>query len=109
MVCCISISVHSIVIKSCVFSQIGNSLYDEEGAKIVQELMDKAKEKNVGVVVYIMLYKCYLFTIMFVNVQVKIYLPIDVITGDKFAADAKVGVTTLEAGIPDGFMVCVCC
>ena len=61
---------------------IGNSLYDEEGASIVPQLMEKAKKNNV-----------------------KIHLPTDFITGDKFAPDAKVGVAeSVKAGIPDGWM-----
>jgi len=60
---------------------IGNSLYDEEGAKIVPSLMEKAKAKNV-----------------------KIHLPVDFVTGDKFSADAAVGSTTVSQGIPDGCM-----
>ena len=62
--------------------QIGSSLYDEEGAKIVQSLMDKAKKNNV-----------------------KIHLPVDFITGDKFAEDAKVGEADVKSGIPAGSMV----
>lgn len=60
---------------------IGNSLYDEEGAKIVPKLMEKAKANGV-----------------------KIHLPVDFVTGDKFAADAAVGAASLESGIPDGWM-----
>merc|ERR1712079_117525 len=60
---------------------IGNSLYDENGASIVPKLMTKAA-KN----------------------KVKIHLPSDFVTGDKFAADAKVGAATIESGIPDGWM-----
>lgn len=58
--------------------KIGKSLYDEEGSKIVQKLMDKAKSKNVHV-----------------------HLPVDFVTGDKFAEDAVVGKATVESGIPD--------
>lgn len=61
--------------------KIGNSLYDEEGSKIVQKLMDKAASKNVT-----------------------IYLPVDFVTGDKFAEDATVGAAKVESGIPDGAM-----
>jgi len=61
--------------------EIGNSLFDEEGAKIVQKLMDKAKAN-----------------------KVQITLPVDFVTGDKFAEDAKVGVTTVKSGIPAGSM-----
>ena len=37
--------------------------------------------------------------------KVQIHLPTDFVTGDKFAADAVVGETSVEAGIPDGSMV----
>jgi 3-phosphoglycerate kinase len=47
--------------------QIGNSLFDAPGAEKVGELMKKAKERNV-----------------------KVVLPVDYITGDKFDKDAKV-------------------
>ena len=47
--------------------EIGGSLYDADGAKIVPDLMKKAEEKNV-----------------------KIHLPVDFVTADKFAADAQV-------------------
>jgi hypothetical protein len=50
---------------------IGTSLYDENGAKIVPNLIEKAKANNV-----------------------KIHLPVDFVTADKFAADAKVGSAT---------------
>jgi len=56
--------------------EIGKSLYDEEGSKIVQKLIDKAKEKHVA-----------------------IHLPVDFMTGDKFAEDATVGTATVESGI----------
>lgn len=61
--------------------EIGNSLYDEEGAKMVKDLMAKA-EKN----------------------SVKITLPIDFVTGDKFDENANTGVATVESGIPAGWM-----
>merc|ERR1712038_2184962 len=60
---------------------IGTSLYDEEGAAIVPQLMEKAKANNV-----------------------KIHLPVDFVTADKFAPDAQVGAAELETGIPDGIM-----
>lgn len=59
--------------------QIGSSLFDEEGAKIVQNLVDKAKKNNV-----------------------QLHLPVDFVTGDKFAEDAAVGSATVEGGIPAG-------
>jgi phosphoglycerate kinase len=61
--------------------EIGNSLFDADGAKIVQNLVDKAKKNNV-----------------------QLHLPVDFATGDKFAEDAAVGVATVEAGIPAGSM-----
>jgi len=61
--------------------KIGNSLFDEEGAKTVGEVIEKAKEHGVDVV-----------------------LPVDYITADKFAKDAQVGYATDEQGIPDGWM-----
>ena len=61
---------------------IGNSLFDPEGAKIVPKLMEKAKAKGV-----------------------KMHLPVDFVTADKFAANAKVGEASIESGgIPDGWM-----
>ncbi|KAG1665952.1 putative phosphoglycerate kinase [Nymphon striatum] len=61
--------------------KIGNSLYDEEGSKIISELMDKAKAAGV-----------------------KIHLPVDFVTGDKFGDDANVGSATIESGVPDGWL-----
>ncbi|WEW61629.1 phosphoglycerate kinase [Emydomyces testavorans] len=60
---------------------IGNSLFDEAGSQTVNEVMEKAKKNSVNVV-----------------------LPIDFVTGDKFAADARVGNATDADGIPDGWM-----
>lgn len=66
--------------KKVVFGvNIGSSLFDPEGAKIVEGLVKKAKEKNVELV-----------------------FPVDYVTGDKFGADAKTGAATDESGIPDG-------
>jgi phosphoglycerate kinase len=61
--------------------EIGNSLFDADGAKIVQNLVEKAKKNNV-----------------------QLHLPVDFATGDKFAEDAAVGVATVEQGIPAGCM-----
>ncbi|KAM7331008.1 hypothetical protein ACRRTK_010197 [Alexandromys fortis] len=61
--------------------EIGTSLYDEEGAKIVKDLMAKA-EKN----------------------GVKITLPVDFVTADKFDENAKTGQATVASGIPAGWM-----
>ncbi|KAL4398756.1 phosphoglycerate kinase [Malassezia pachydermatis] len=60
---------------------IGNSLYDEEGAKKVHDLMEKAKKNNV-----------------------EVFFPVDYVTGDKFGKDAQVGHADDENGIPDGWM-----
>ncbi len=57
---------------------IGKSLFDAEGAKIVQGLVEKAKAKNVELV-----------------------FPVDYVTADKFAADATVGAATDDSGISD--------
>uniref|UniRef100_A0A672HLR0 Phosphoglycerate kinase n=1 Tax=Salarias fasciatus TaxID=181472 RepID=A0A672HLR0_SALFA len=61
--------------------EIGNSLFDEEGAGIVKDLMAKA-EKN----------------------GVKITLPVDFVTADKFDEKAATGTATVAAGIPAGWM-----
>jgi len=60
---------------------IGTSLYDEEGAKIVQEIMDSAKAKGVEIV-----------------------LPVDFVCSSKFGEDGEIKAATLSSGIPDGFM-----
>jgi len=60
---------------------IGSSLYDEDGAKIVTTLVEKAKAKNVV-----------------------LHFPVDFVTADKFAEDAAVGSATVEQGIPEGWM-----
>lgn len=60
---------------------IGKSLYDEEGAKIVERILQKAQDK-----------------------EVKIHLPVDFVTAAKFAEDAESGTATVESGIPDEWM-----
>merc|ERR1719199_915638 len=60
---------------------IGNSLFDEEGAKTVPEIMAKAKEKNVEII-----------------------LPVDFTISSKFGEDGEVKSATKEKGIPDGFL-----
>jgi phosphoglycerate kinase len=60
---------------------IGNSLYDAAGAETVPKLVEKAKANNV-----------------------KLVLPVDYITADKFSKDANVGKASDETGIPDGWM-----
>ena len=64
------------------YFQIGKSLYDEEGAKIVNRILEKAKAKNV-----------------------KIHLPTDFVTAEKFAEDAATGTATVASGIPEEWMV----
>ena len=61
--------------------KIGNSLYDEEGAKIVPDIMKKAKELGV-----------------------RITLPVDFVTASKFARDAEVGYARADEGVPEGWM-----
>ncbi len=60
---------------------IGESLFDAEGAKIVEELMAKAGERGV-----------------------KIHLPVDFICADQFAPDAKTCSAEDSEGVPDGWM-----
>ncbi len=60
---------------------IGASLYDEDGAKIVPEIMELAKQKSV-----------------------EITLPVDFVTSSKFGEDGTIGAGTLETGVPDGMM-----
>jgi phosphoglycerate kinase len=67
--------------------KIGKSLFDEKGAELVPELIAKAKEKGV-----------------------KIILPVDFIAAEKFAdndadaANIATKVVTKEEGIPDGWL-----
>lgn len=61
--------------------KIGNSLFDEAGSKTVGSLVEKAKKNNV-----------------------KIVLPVDYVTADKFDKDAQTNTATDEEGIPDGWM-----
>jgi len=60
---------------------IGTSLFDAEGAKIVDKLVEKAKANNV-----------------------KLHFPVDFVIANKFAEDAEIGAATVESGIPDGWM-----
>jgi phosphoglycerate kinase len=60
---------------------IGDSLYDEEGAKIVQEIMDKAKATDTEIV-----------------------LPVDFICSSKFGEDGEIKTCLAESGIGAGFM-----
>lgn len=60
---------------------IGDSLFDAEGAKLAPEIMENAKKHNVEVI-----------------------LPDDFVTANKFAEDAETGYATQERGILDGWM-----
>lgn len=60
---------------------IGDSLYDEAGAKNVQNLVAKAKKNGVEIV-----------------------LPVDFITADDFNKNANTAVATDKEGIPDNWM-----
>ncbi|GFN75084.1 phosphoglycerate kinase [Plakobranchus ocellatus] len=61
--------------------EIGNSLYDEHGAEIVKKLTEKAKACHVN-----------------------LHFPVDFITGDRFAEDAKTATASVVSGIPEGWM-----
>merc|ERR1712232_1061319 len=60
---------------------IGSSLYDEDGAKTVPDIMAKAKEKGVEII-----------------------LPVDFVASSKFGEDGEIKEVTKAQGIPDGFM-----
>merc|ERR1719390_346331 len=60
---------------------IGTSLYDEEGAKIVPEILEKAAKLGVEII-----------------------LPVDFVVSSKFGEDGEVKEATKEQGVPDGFM-----
>ncbi|KAI9276426.1 3-phosphoglycerate kinase [Sporodiniella umbellata] len=60
--------------------KIGKSLFDEDGSKLVENIVKKAAEKDV-----------------------KLVFPVDFITADKFAADANTGYATDADGIPDNW------
>jgi phosphoglycerate kinase len=59
---------------------IGSSLFDPEGAKIVSELTGKARSRNVQLI-----------------------FPVDFICADKFAPDANTQTADIVRGIPDGW------
>ncbi|KAJ1914645.1 phosphoglycerate kinase [Tieghemiomyces parasiticus] len=60
--------------------KIGSSLFDKEGAKIVENLVKKAKDNDVELI-----------------------LPTDFITADDFSPKANTGYATEQDGIPDGW------
>lgn len=62
-------------------TKIGSSLYDPEGAKTVQQMIEKAKSKGV-----------------------KVHIPSDFICGDKFDANAQTSYKTETEGVPDGWL-----
>jgi len=62
-------------------TNIGKSLFDEPGSKIVKDIMDKAKKNNVT-----------------------IHFPTDYAIGDKFDKSAEKKVVSQKDGIPDGWM-----
>ncbi len=62
-------------------TKIGASLFDEEGAKLVPEILAKAAAK-----------------------KVKIHLPTDFVCADKFAADAQIVTRNELQGIDDGWL-----
>ena len=61
--------------------EIGDSLFDEEGSKYINDIMKKAKEKNV-----------------------KIILPEQFLCGDSFSNNAKTNLFTLQSGIASGYI-----
>lgn len=60
---------------------IGKSLFDEEGAKIVPEIMETARQHNVA-----------------------IHLPTDYVCASEFSNDANTCISTVQTGIPDNYM-----
>jgi len=68
-------------LKVCQGMSIGGSLFDEDGAKIVQEIMDKAKAK-----------------------EVEIVLPVDFVISSEFGEGGEIKTTKASDGIPDDFM-----
>merc|ERR1712110_72802 len=61
--------------------EIGTSLYDEEGAKIVPDIMEKAKAKGVEII-----------------------LPSDFVISSKFGEDGEIKNADMASGVADGFM-----
>merc|ERR1740117_725489 len=61
--------------------EIGTSLFDEDGAKIVPEIMEAAKANNVELI-----------------------FPSDFTISNKFGDDGEIKAATAETGIPAGFM-----
>eukprot|EP00746_Dinoflagellata_sp_MGD_P001189 gnl/MRDRNA2_/MRDRNA2_102205_c0_seq1.p1 gnl/MRDRNA2_/MRDRNA2_102205_c0~~gnl/MRDRNA2_/MRDRNA2_102205_c0_seq1.p1 ORF type:complete len:875 (+),score=218.90 gnl/MRDRNA2_/MRDRNA2_102205_c0_seq1:75-2699(+) len=61
--------------------EIGGSLFDEEGAKIVSEIISKAESK-----------------------RVELILPVDFVCSSKFGEDGEIASADLQSGIKAGFM-----
>merc|ERR1719261_2308069 len=61
--------------------EIGSSLYDEDGAKTVPDIMAKAKEKGVEII-----------------------LPVDFVASSKFGEDGEIKAATKADGIPEGYL-----
>jgi phosphoglycerate kinase len=61
--------------------EIGTSLFDEEGAKIVNDIMEKAKQCGVEII-----------------------LPVDFVCSDKFGEDGNIKNADMSTGVPAGFM-----
>ena len=66
--------------KVCEGMSIGKSLFDEEGAKIVKDLLAKAEAHNV-----------------------KVHFPTDYVIADSFSATATTKAATDQTGIPEGW------
>lgn len=60
---------------------IGSSLYDKEGAELVDKLLAKAKKNNV-----------------------KLHFPVDFLCADKIDASASTSLHDLKSGIPFGLL-----
>ena len=58
---------------------LGSSLFDEEGYKTVDDILNKAKAKGV-----------------------KLHFPVDFVCGDKFDPNCIMKVCDIKTGIPDG-------
>jgi len=61
--------------------EIGSSLYDAEGAKLVPEIKKKAAEKNVELI-----------------------LPVDFVCSSKFGDDGEIKPGDMTTGVPEGFL-----
>merc|ERR1719252_508601 len=61
--------------------EIGASLYDEEGAKLVPQIKKKAAEKGVELI-----------------------LPVDFVCSSKFGDDGEIKMGDMETGVPEGFL-----